>query len=104
MDNLGTKIYLYVFPVENSQKFHSLYRLVKRTKQSEILGVFKEDTLEYIDFQKKLREIIENLTLEKALEIGISRREFYYLKKKFENKEPVKLKEKFLKKLVFMVD
>ncbi len=37
--------------------------------------------------------------LKKALEIGISRRKFFYLKKKLEITEPIKLKEKILKKL-----
>ena len=54
-------------------------------EQSEIFGVSKNDTLEYVDFQKKLRKIIENLTLDKASEIGLDKREFYRLKNKLEN-------------------
>lgn len=52
-----------------------------------------------MNFQKKLREIIENLTLEKALEIGISRREFYYLKKKIKENDAIQIKIKTLEKL-----
>lgn len=45
-----------------------------------IRGVFAEDSNEYVNNQKKLQEIIVNLTLEKALEIGLDKREFYRLK------------------------
>ncbi|MCV0430469.1 hypothetical protein [Nitrosopumilus sp.] len=72
-------------------------------EQSEVLGAFKENTIQYVNFQKRLREIIEELTLEKALELGISRRMFFYLKKKLEYKIPLKLKEKTLKKLLDLV-
>jgi hypothetical protein len=67
-------------------------------EQSEIFGVSKKDTIQYVDYQKRLRKIINDLTLEKALEIGISRREFFYLKKKLQSSEPIKLKEKVLRK------
>lgn len=72
-------------------------------EKSEILGAFQEDTIQYVNFQKRLWEIIEGLTLEKALEIGISRREFFYLKKKLKSQKPIKFKEKILNKLIFMV-
>jgi len=53
-----------------------------------------------IDNQKKMiRDIIAYLTLEKALEMKISRRTFYYLKRKLINTDKIKLKEKILKKL-----
>ena len=55
--------------------------------------------MEYVDYQKRLREIIENLTLDEALEIVISRREFFYLKNKLESSTTIKLKEKILNKL-----
>ena len=38
-------------------------------EQSDIFGVSKRDTVEYVNFQKRLREIIEKLTLKKAIEI-----------------------------------
>ena len=56
--------------------------------------------MEYVDFQKKLRKIIENLTLEKALKIGLDRREFYRLKKKLESGKPITLRKKILGKLL----
>lgn len=65
-------------------------------EQSQVFGVSKDDTVQYVNFQKRLREIIETLTLEKALEIGISRREFFYLKKKIWNSPPIMLKQKTL--------
>lgn len=64
-----------------------------------IEGISKENTIQYVNFQKRLREIIENLTLEKALEIGISRRTFFYLKKRLKSEKSIKLKEKILQKL-----
>ncbi|MCH7647091.1 MAG: hypothetical protein IIA83_00580 [Thaumarchaeota archaeon] len=68
-------------------------------EQSDVFGVSFEDTIQYVNHQKKLRVIIENLTLEKALERDISRRTFYYLKKKLGNKKQIKFKEKTLKKI-----
>jgi len=59
--------------------------------------VFKEDTIQYVNFQKRLREIIENLTLEKALERGISKRNFFYLKNKLKDTKPIRMKGKILK-------
>jgi len=56
--------------------------------------------MEYIDFQKKLREIIANLTLEKALKIGLDRRECYRLKKKLESDKPIVLRKKTFVKLL----
>lgn len=61
----------------------------------------REELSEYpFDYQKKIRKIIENLTLEKALENGMSRREFFYLKKKLQNIDRILLKGKILKKLM----
>lgn len=57
-----------------------------KLEQSEIFGVSKKNTMEYVNHQKKLRKIIEKLTLEKALEIGISRRTFFYLKTRLNKK------------------
>jgi len=67
---------------------------------SMVRGAFAEDGNEYVDHQKKLREIIANLTLEKALEIGIDRREFYRLKKKLERNERIMLRNKILNKII----
>ncbi|MGY5147473.1 MAG: hypothetical protein ACW9W4_05705 [Candidatus Nitrosopumilus sp. bin_7KS] len=53
-----------------------------------------------MDFQKRLREIIEDLTLEKALEIGLDKREFYRLKKKLESDKPIVFRTKTLEKII----
>lgn len=50
-----------------------------------------------MNFQKKLRDIIESLTLEKALDIGISRREFFYLKNKLKNNESIRINKKIFR-------
>lgn len=84
----------------NRTSIHYIGKESNELENSEVLGVFKEDTIEYVNFQKRLREIIENLTLEKALEIEVSRREFYYLKKKLKKDTSIKLKQKLLKKLI----
>ena len=60
---------------------------------SMVRGVFAEDNNEYVNEQKKLREIIAGLTLEKALEIGLDKREFYRLKKKLESGKGIILKK-----------
>lgn len=68
-------------------------------EKSEYFGVFKEDTLEYVDFQKRLREIIRNLTLEKALDKNISRRTYFDWKKKISEDKSLKLKNSTMSKL-----
>ena len=67
---------------------------------SMVMGAFAEDSNEYVNFQKKLREIIENLTLNKALEIGLDKREFYRLKKKLENNTHITLRKNTLEKIL----
>ncbi len=83
----------------NSDSIHYIGKESNELEQSQVFGVSKEDTIQYVNLQKRLREIIENLTLDKALKIGISRRTFFYLKKKLINKKQIKLKEKILRKL-----
>lgn len=68
-------------------------------EESQVLGVTRDDTVEYVNDQEKLRKIIKNLTLENTLEIGISRRTFFYLKKKVKNPNSIILKYKLRKKL-----
>jgi DNA invertase Pin-like site-specific DNA recombinase len=63
-------------------------------------GVFAEDNNEYVNHQKKIRDIIVNLKLEKASMIGIDRREFYRLKKKLESDKPIVLRKKILDKII----
>jgi len=66
---------------------------------SDILGVSEEDTLEYVNHQKKLKVIIEKLTLDEAVKVGISRRMYFYMKKKIMRQGYLRLKEKTLQKL-----
>lgn len=66
---------------------------------SEIVGVSKENTVEYVNQQKKIREIIEGLTLEKALELRVSRRAYFDWKMKIRGNIPLKLKKKLESRL-----
>lgn len=66
---------------------------------SMVRGAFAEDSNEYVNHQKKLREIIASLTLEKALEIGLDRREFYRLKKKLDSGKRIVLRKKILDRI-----
>lgn len=66
---------------------------------SEVLGVSEENTIEYVNQQKKLRTNIEKLTLDIAKKLGISRREYFYLKRKVHESDSIKLKRKILNKL-----
>ena len=68
-------------------------------EQSEIFGVSKRDTMEYVDFQKKIRKIIESLTLHKVFEIGLDKREFYRLKNKLESDKLIVLRKRIWKRL-----
>ena len=64
-----------------------------------IRGVFAEDNVEYVNHQKKIREIIASLTLENALRGGLDRREFYRLKMKLKSDKKITLRKKILEKL-----
>ena len=72
---------------------------VNELEFSRVRGVFAEDNNEYVNHQKILREKIMKLTLEKASEIGIDRREFYRLKKKLKSDKPIVLRGKTLQKI-----
>ena len=63
---------------------------------SMVRGAFAEDSNEYANHQKKLRGIIASLTLEKALELGLDRREFYRLKMKLKSDKLIVLRKKIL--------
>ncbi|MGI0047736.1 MAG: hypothetical protein ACREBB_11205 [Nitrosotalea sp.] len=69
-------------------------------EESEVVGVSKENTVEYVNQQKKIRKIIESLTLEQALEIGISRRTFFDWKMKIRNNVSFTVKKRTLRKLL----
>lgn len=65
-----------------------------------VRGVFAEDSNEYVNHQKKLRETIARLTLNDALKIGLDRREFYRLKMKLKSDKKITLRKKILEKLL----
>jgi hypothetical protein len=75
-------------------------------EESMIFGASKNDSIMYENEQERLRRIAENLTLEKALRIGISRRVYFDWKKKiregkslvFKNKSAETLFSEYLQK------
>lgn len=69
-------------------------------EQSEIFGVSSKDTIQYVNHQKKLREIIENLTLKKSELLGIPRRTYFDWKKKIKEGIPINLKKKMSEKII----
>jgi len=73
---------------------------IHNLEESMIFGTSKNDSIMYENEQEKLRRIIENLTEEKARELGISRRTYFSLKKKIKNKQQIILKNKILTKIL----
>ena len=68
-------------------------------ENSTVFGVSKNDSIMYENEQEKIRKIIDNLTEEKARELGISRRTLFYWKKKIREGKSVKLKNSTKAKL-----
>jgi len=68
-------------------------------EESEVVGVSKKDTVEYVNHQKKIRKMIEGVTLEKALDLGISRRAYFDWKKKIKNNISFTVKKRTLIRL-----
>jgi hypothetical protein len=73
---------------------------LKDVEFSRVRGVFAEDNDEYVNHQKILRENIMKMTLEKAFEIGISRRVYFDLKQKIRNNISFTVKKRTLRKLL----
>ncbi len=70
----------------NQESIRYIGKESNELEQSEIFGVAKKDTVEYVNYQKKLRKIIDELTLEKALESQEYLEEnFFILKRNLEN-------------------
>lgn len=86
--------------VLNQDRIKHIGKEANDIEKSDILGVFNGDVTEYSNQQKKIRQIMEHLTEEKSREMGISRRTYYYLKKKITHNQKVKLTEKNLKKII----
>ena len=84
----------------NQDSIHYIGKESNELETSDVVGVSSDDTIQYVNYQKRLRKIIENHTLKKVLEIGISRRTFFYLKKKIKEGKQIKLKKKISKKIL----
>jgi hypothetical protein len=86
----------------NSDSIHYIGKESNELEKSDVMGVSSDDTIQYVNFQKKIRENIVNLDLDKALEIGISRRSFFYLKTKLNRNTPITLKKKNIRKILLL--
>ena len=71
---------------------HYIGKKSNKLEQSEVLGVSKNDTMEYVNFQKKLRKIIE-INFGKSIRNWDSRSEWHYLKK-LQDSKMIKLKKR----------
>lgn len=69
-------------------------------EESMVFGASKNDSIMYENEQEKIYRIIENLTEEKARELGISRRTYFDWKKKIREGKQIIFKDK-LKKILF---
>ena len=70
-------------------------------EESMVFGASKNDSIMYENEQEKIHRIINNLTEEKARELGISRRTLFYWKQKIREGKPLRLKKKIIEKLTF---
>lgn len=71
---------------------------INELETSTVFGVSKEDSIVYENQDEKIRRFIENLTEEKARELGIPRRTFFDWKKKLRENKQIKLKIMMLQK------
>ena len=67
-----------------------------------LMILVKDNSIMYENEQEKLHRIINNLTEEKARELGISRRTYFDWKKKIRERKPVVLKNKLMTRLFFI--
>lgn len=72
---------------------------INELEASTVFGVSKDDSIIYENQDEKIRRFIENLTEEKARQIGIPRRTFFDWKKKLREGKPIKLKTFLLEKI-----
>lgn len=70
-------------------------------EESMVFGASKNDSIMYENEQEKLHRIVEELTLERAEQLGISRRTLFYWKQKIREGKQIKLKKKIMEKLTF---
>jgi len=69
-------------------------------EESTVFGASKNDSIMYENEQEKLRRIIENMTEEKARELGIPRRTYFDWKRKIRENKPIILKNKLTNKIL----
>ncbi len=68
-------------------------------EESIVFGASKNDSIMYENEQEKIHRIIENLTLKRALELGIPRRTYFDWKKKIGEEKQICLKNKSIQDL-----
>ena len=70
-------------------------------EESEVIGVSDDDYVIYDNkLEQKIADVIKKLTPKQAKQIGISKRNMCYLKKKLKTKKQIVLERKMLKKLM----
>ncbi len=70
-------------------------------EESEVIGVSDNDYVIYDNkTEQKIADVIKKLTPKQAKQIGISKRNMRYLKKKIKNDKKIVLKRKTLNKLI----
>ncbi len=69
-------------------------------EESTIFGASKNNSIMYENEQERLRRIIENMTEEKARELGISRRSLFYWKQKIRDGKLLGLKKNIIEKIL----
>ncbi|NDB89036.1 MAG: hypothetical protein EB164_09045, partial [Thaumarchaeota archaeon] len=74
---------------------------INELETSTVFGVSKEDSIEYENQDEKIRRFIEDLTEEKARELGIARRTYFDWKRKLKESKPINLKNMILRKIIF---
>lgn len=75
---------------------------INELEASTVFGVSEEDSIVHENQDEKIRRIIENLTLERARQLGIPRRTFFDWKKKLREGTFRKLKKKINEKITIM--
>ena len=70
-------------------------------EESEVIDVSDDDYVIYDNkLEQKIADVIKKLTPKQAKQIGISKRNMCYLKKKLKTKKQIVLERKMLKKLM----
>ncbi len=73
---------------------------INELEASTVFGVSKEDSIIYENQDEKIRRIIENLTLERARQLGIPRRTYFDWKMKIREGKKIIVKKTAYVKLL----